>query len=261
MGQAVIEIEKVSFCRKDREILDGVDWQILSGQHWALLGANGSGKTTLLKIITGYQWPTFGRVNVLGREFGAADVREMRKIIGLVSSALMTRLPVRDTAAEIVASGLEASIGLFRNYGDEEVGRAREMLGVVNCSSLADERFEVLSQGEQQKVLIARALINRPKLIVLDEPCIGLDPAARKGFLDELGRLVGSDEFPNIVYVTHHIEEICPWISDVMVLKAGRVLKSGAVGDVVNSETLSEAFDCNCEVGRSDSGYCLRIVD
>jgi iron complex transport system ATP-binding protein len=184
MTETVVEVGKVTFFRKQRTILSEVSWQIKKGQHWALLGANGSGKTTLLKLICGYDWPTFGSVRVLGKRFGACDVRQLRKLIGWVSSAMCQNLPGQDTAAEVVVSGLEASVGLYREFSDAELNKAQEILAHLGAETIAGQRYHTLSQGEQQKVLVARALINEPKLLILDEPCIGLDPMARERFGD-----------------------------------------------------------------------------
>lgn len=253
-----VELHDITFKRKGRTILDRVSWTIQQGEHWALIGANGSGKTTLLKIVTGYEWPSEGTVSVLGRVFGECDIRELRKTIGWVSSALESRLPQDDTALDVVESGLEATLGLYRQYSDEERARAWEALSLLNSEGLADQPFGVLSQGEQQRVLIARALVCKPTLLVLDEPCAGLDPHARRDFLDDLARLAEREDAPTLLLVTHHIEEIGGWVTRVCALKAGRVVAQGSTRDLLTSEILSKTFDMNCRVEFDGASYWLR---
>lgn len=259
MPDAVVELENVSFCRKERQILSDISWRIDAGQHWALLGANGSGKTTLLKILTGYEWPTFGTVRVLGERFGICDIGRLRKLIGWVSSAMTQRLPVQDRAVEVVASGLDASIGLYRHITDEEYDRSLAVLKTLQVESIAGQNYGTLSQGEMQKVLIARALVCQPKILILDEPCIGLDPAARQRFLKDLAALARSDTSPTIILVTHHIEEIDPWLQNVMLLKDGKSLAQGQPDEIITSERMKELLECPCTVFRQGNEFLLRV--
>ena len=259
MTETVVELEEVSFCRKERQILTEVSWRIDARTHWALLGANGCGKTTLLKILTGYEWPTFGTVRVLGERFGICDIGRLRKLIGWVSSAMTQRLPAQDTSVEVVASGLDASIGLYRHVTDEEHRTSLAVLTQLRGDSIADQKYGTLSQGEMQKVLIARALVCQPKILILDEPCIGLDPAARQRFLKDLSVLAKSDNAPTIILVTHHIEEIDPWIQNVMLLKDGKVLTQGTPDDVITSERMKDLLDCPCTVFRQGNEFLLRV--
>ncbi len=245
--ESVIQLEQVCFCRKNRTILDGISWQVQRGQHWALLGANGSGKTTLLKILAGYEWPTFGRVVVQQQTFGATDIRKLRRTIGLVSSTLQQRLPAQDKAIEVVASGLDATLGLYRRPTKEEIDLSRTALARLRAESIADQSYQTLSQGEQQKVMIARALVCRPTLLILDEPCSGLDPAARVRFLKDLDYMISRPDAPSILFVTHHIEEIGPWISHVLLLKNGKVLAAGTQEETITSENMTAMLGCRCE--------------
>jgi iron complex transport system ATP-binding protein len=255
--QTIVKLKNVTFERGGRMILDEISWTIEQGQHWALLGANGSGKTTLLKIITGYEWPTSGSVEVFGQQYGNCNLPELRKHIGWVSTAIEHKLPEDDSALEIVASGLEASVGLYRDFAEHELKLAQDMLAKVNAQNCAAQKFGTLSQGEQQRVLIARALINRPSLLILDEPCVGLDPAAKERFLSDLSRLANQPDAPTMVVVTHHIEEIDPWISWVMVLKNGEILASGRKTDTLNTVTLSRAFGMDMLVKKEGLRYYI----
>lgn len=255
----IIELQDITFIRESRHILDGLNWSIGRGQHWALLGANGSGKTTLLRVVTGYEWPSTGDVRVLGEHFGECDLRELRKLIGWVSSAMLHQFPLHQTALDVAVSGFDASIGLYRDIAESEWHAARNALQRMGIAELVDRPYRILSQGEQQRVLLARALVHRPALLVLDEPCGGLDPAAREGFLAALDGLARGPDAPTTVLVTHHLEEIGPWIDHVLVLKAGRVLAAGAKARVLRPEVLSEAFGGSCRVEQSGQRYYLRF--
>jgi iron complex transport system ATP-binding protein len=256
----IVELSKIVVVRGGTTILSDISWQIEQGQHWAVLGANGSGKTTLLKVVTGYEWPTDGVVTVLRQQYGRCNLSELRKAIGWVSSSIEQRMPQRDSALEIVVSGFYASLGLYREPTVEEWDRARTALLAVGGRAYEGRPFGLLSQGEQQRVLIARALVNRPELLILDEPCAGLDPAAREEFLLDLGRLACSPDAPGILLVTHHIEEIGPWIDHILVLKNGRTLAYGRTEAVLSGQVLGEAFGCECAVERLDQRYRLRVI-
>ncbi|MBN2307846.1 MAG: ABC transporter ATP-binding protein [Candidatus Hydrogenedentes bacterium] len=255
----VVELSGVCFERGGRDILKDITWAIQSRAHCALLGPNGSGKTTLLKVITGYEWATHGAVKVLGKRFGSCNLPALRKTIGWVSAAVETRMPPRDTALRIAASGFEASFGLYRRLTRREFGRARDALASMGVDHLSERPYGRLSQGEQQRVLIARALVPDPALLVLDEPCVGLDPVARADFLDDLGRLASEPEAPTLVYVTHHIEEVGPWIRQVAVMKQGTILATGTPETVLTGPVLGEAFSRPCTVTHDGGQYRLKL--
>ena len=255
----VVDCKDILYSREDKDILRDVCWQIRKGQNWAFLGANGSGKTTLLKIITGYEWPTKGTVAVLGNQYGKCQLREVRKTIGWVSSNIPDNIPGKDRAIDIVVSGIEASMGLYREYSREEYDRAMAALELLSSERFANQTFRTLSQGERQRTLIARALINEPKLLVLDEPCSGLDPASKELFLGDLEKLANMPEAPGIIYVSHHIDEIRDWITNIFVIKNGQKLAEGDKDSVLKDEILSEAFGCECKVRQNGSKYWLEI--
>ncbi len=256
--KTIVQLKNIHFKRNDNNILNGISWAIENNQHWALLGANGSGKTTLLKIITGYEWPSEGSVHVFDERYGDCNLRELRKRIGWVSTALEHRLPEKDSALEIVLSGIDASMGIFRDITEKDIQLANEALAKVNSTDFAQRKFGILSQGEQQRILIARALVNNPGLLILDEPCAGLDPAAKVRFLDDLSRLANRNDAPTMIFVTHHIEEIDSWINHVMVLKSGSVLSSGLKNEVLTTDVLSKAFDMDIFVKKEGHRYYIR---
>ncbi len=258
---AVLELRVDSLRRERVEILCGIDWTIRRGEHWALIGPNGSGKTTLLNLLAGYLWPTRGSLVVLGHAFGAVDLRDLRRSIGIASDALAHRFPPELAALDVVASGFEASIGLsWRPFTDEQRAAARRALDTVGAGAIALRRYGVLSEGEQQRVMIARALVHEPALLVLDEPCAGLDPLARERFLADLTRLAATRRAPAMVFVTHHVEEIPSFVGHALVLKAGRALAAGRITDVLTAAVLSDAFDAPCVVERRDGRFALQLV-
>lgn len=255
----VLEVSGLRIRRGDVEILRDVAWRVGRGQHWVILGANGSGKTSLLSALTGYLTPTVGEIVLLGERFGRSDWRELRKRVGLASSSVRQMMAEDEPALETVVSGKYAMIDLWGRVSPTDRRRALRLLRQVECAYLAARPWRVLSQGERQRVLIGRALMARPELLILDEPCAGLDPAAREHFLQFLQRLGRDKTSPTLVLVTHHVEEIMPVFSHVLVLKAGRVLAAGRKSAVLTSGLLSEAFTA-CVRLRRRSGRCAMSV-
>ncbi len=240
----LIACQTVGYRQQGVDILSEVDWRITPSQHWAVLGPNGSGKTTLLKIACGYLWPTSGRVLRLGEEL--LDLTELRRSIGWISSGMIAEIPPTDTALETVVSGRLGQVGLkrFPECGptDADFVDAAAELTRLGCESLTDKPFGVLSQGERQQVLIARARMARPLLLVLDEPCAGMDPGVRERFLAWLNERLLHPETPTVVLVTHHIEEIVPGIQNTLILSGGRVRVAGRTQDVVTREIIESVY-------------------
>lgn len=238
-----VQIAHASYKRDQANILKNINWTVQPGDHWAIIGLNGSGKTSLLKLINGYIFPSEGEVTVLGKKFGEYDFRELRKSIGWVSSSLQEALYASETVEEIVISGKYASIGLYQKPDNSDYMLALDLLEQFNCADLSKRMYHTLSQGEKQKVILARALMSSPKLLILDEPCTGLDIFARENFLTLIEKLGSSINSPNLLYVSHHIEEILPVFSHTLLLKNGRVYLSGKKVDVLTESNLTEFFD------------------
>ena len=256
----VLEVSRLSVRRGDTVILRDVSWRVAPGQHWAILGANGSGKTSLLSALTGYLTPTGGEISLLGRRYGAADWRELRRRVGLVSSAVRQMMADDEPALETVVSGKYAMIDFWGRATRADCARALRLLRQVECAPLASRPWRVLSQGERQRVLIGRALMARPRVLILDEPCAGLDPAAREHFLQFLQRLGRSKKSPALLLVTHHVEEIMPVFSHVLVLKAGRVLAADGKSRALTPGLLSQAFNARVRLRQTGGRYALQVA-
>lgn len=257
----VIHIENGSLVRDKTAILKNINWEVKVGEHWAILGLNGSGKTSLLNLITGYIWPTTGELTVLGETFGHTDLRELRKSIGWVSSAFQEKLYSEDTAEEIIVSGKFASVGLYEEVGPADFERANAILEQLNCSRLAKRSYGTLSQGEKQKVLIGRALMSSPRLLILDEPCTGLDIFARERLFSVIRRLAGQPSAPTLLYVTHHLEEILPLFSHTLLLRRAEIFSSGKTKKLLTTENLSAFFEQPVEVQWQHERIYLRIME
>ena len=256
----VLAVEELSVTRGGVSILDGVSWRVRAGEHWVILGANGSGKTSLLCAITGYLTPTEGEIMLLGRSYGNSDWRELRRHIGLVSSSVRQMMADDEPAIESVVSGKYGVIDLWQKIPRADRVAAEKILRQVECAYLSGRPWSVLSQGERQRVLIGRVLMAKPRVLILDEPCAGLDPAAREHFLQFLQRLGGRRNSPALILVTHHVEEIMPVFSRVLMLKAGRVLAQGTKHRVMSSALLSRTFGSRARLAKSAGRYSLRVA-
>jgi iron complex transport system ATP-binding protein len=254
----ILEVSHLRAERGETTILDGVSWRVERGQHWVILGANGSGKTSLLSALTGYLTPTAGEISLLGKSYGHADWRELRKQIGLVGSAVRQMMADDEPALETIASGKYAMIDFWGRLSRADKIHARWILRQIDCLPLAERPWRVLSQGERQRVLIGRALMARPRVLILDEPCAGLDPAAREHFLQFLQRLGRNQNAPTLVLVTHHVEEIMPVFSHVLLLKDGRVLVASEKSNTLNSQNLSHTFNVRMKLQTVGKRYGLK---
>lgn len=238
----ILDISSVSLKRNGEWLLKEIDWEINRGEHWSLMGLNGSGKTTLLNLINGYLWPTKGQVTVLEQKFGRCDLSELRKKIGWVSTSLQEKLHKDNNTLQIALSGVFASIGLYEQPSQDAIEKATQLLIEFGCETFMERNYESLSQGERQKVLIVRALMAEPELLILDEPCTGLDFFAREHLLEMIEQVAHKQGGPTLIYVTHHVEEILPCFNHTFLLKKGEVFNQGRTEAIINSEILSAFF-------------------
>lgn len=245
----IIDLKDIGLVRNGKWILDQINWQVKEGEHWVLLGLNGAGKTALLHMLSAYHFPAKGSIAVLGREFGKDSLgEELRQEIGLVSQTIKSRFYDSDSAYQIVLSGGFASIGLYETPTDQMRSRAQQLLKDLGCFHYANRAYYTLSQGEKQRVMIARALMGEPKLLILDEPTNGLDFLATEKLLDAVERISARPDAPTILYVTHHVDEILPLFDKVMMLKEGKVYRSGNKSDLISEPTLSNFFETDIQL-------------
>lgn len=255
----ILSVSGLRVVRGRTEILRGIDWLVRKGEHWVILGANGSGKTSLLRAITGYLSPTSGEIALLGETYGESDWRDLRLKVGIVTSALQASIPPAETALETVLSGRYGQLDLWARPTRAEKAEGRRLLRFVGGTPLAAREWAHLSQGERQRILIARALMARPRVLILDEPCAGLDPVAREEFLWFLESLAGRRAGPALVLVTHHAEEIMPAFTHALLLRDGKVFASGPKDAVVVSRTLGGAFGARIAVRSKGGRFTTKV--
>ena len=253
----VIDLHIEAFSRDGVDILRDIRWQVMPGEHWVVLGANGAGKSSLLSIVAGYEWPSLGRVAVLGEVYGKCDMRTLKERIGWVSSALFGWLPVGQSARQVAATGIHATIGNWQELSARDLIRADDALRGIGAFAFRNKRYGVLSQGEKQRVMIARALVTQPELLILDEPCAGLDPGARERLIGDVDRLCAKLDGPTLILVSHHVEEIPAHATHALLLKEGGTLASGPLEDVLTNERLSELYEYPCKVGSANGRFWL----
>ncbi len=248
-----ISLEGVSVVRDGTVILDDVTWSVGPGERWAVLGPNGSGKTTLLRVAGAGLWPTRGSVEILGERLGRVDMRELRRRIAVVSASVARNLRPAQPASDVVLTGRFAALETWwHEYTDQDRARAASLLADAGFGGEAfgSRAFGLLSEGERQQVLLARALMGVPELILMDEPAAGLDLGARERLIGRLTALAADPAVPPMVLVTHHLEEIPPGVTHAALLRAGRVLDAGPVDAVLTDTGVSAAFGIAVTVGR-----------
>jgi iron complex transport system ATP-binding protein len=259
---AALQFDHVTLRREHLVALDDLTWAVAPHERWVVLGPNGSGKTTLLQLATGHLHPATGTVDVLGHRLGRVDVRHLRTRIGLVSGAVTRLLRPGLTAEEVVVTGRHAALEpWWHDYTDADHQRARDLLAAGGLDDHAQQRpFGVLSEGERQQVLLARAVMGDPELLVFDEPAAGLDLGARERLVRRLHQLAADPTQPPIVFVTHHVEEIPPGFTHLLLLRRGRAVAAGPIADTLTSANLGVAFGLTVTVDRHGDRYSAREV-
>jgi iron complex transport system ATP-binding protein len=263
-----IDAEGLVVCRGTTTILDGLSCKVRRGQAAAILGPNGCGKTTFARCLTGTMFATQGRLTVLGQTIGQTNILQLRKRIGLVNpttdhgfshvTGAVVDASLSTTLA--VCTGYFASVGLYEKPSDEQVERARHLLQTVGLGHRLDHTLGKLSTGEQRRALIARALVHKPELLILDEPTAGLDLRGREQVLATIERLLSQPDAPALLMITHHVEELSPRTSQVLLMKHGRFVAAGEPDQVINPETLSEVYGCKVYVKKNHGRYWLEVL-
>ncbi|MFJ2664012.1 ABC transporter ATP-binding protein [Nocardia fluminea] len=255
----LIDFSDVTIRRSGRTLVGPVSWQVELDERWVVLGPNGAGKTSLLRMAAAELHPTSGNANLLGETIGRVDVSELRPRIGLSSAAVASRIPVDEKVSDLVVSAGYAVLGRWRErYEDIDTERAVDMLETLGAEHLSDRTYGTLSEGERKRVLIARALMTDPELLLLDEPAAGLDLGGREELVERLGDLAADPDAPAMVLVTHHVEEIPPGFTHALLLREGEVVGQGLLGDVLTAENLSNAFSQSIALDRVDGRWFAR---
>ncbi|MFK4113632.1 ABC transporter ATP-binding protein [Microbacterium sp. NPDC006705] len=257
----VLEFSDVVVRRNARNIIDRVDWSVSDDQRWVVLGPNGAGKTTVLQLAASLLHPTSGTVEILGERLGRTDVFELRPRIGFASSAMARRIPAEETVLDVVLTAAYAVTGRWReDYEDIDERRAMRVLAEWKLDGLAERTFGTLSDGEQKRVQIARAVMTDPELLLLDEPTASLDLGAREELLALLGGYAQAPTTPAMIMVTHHVEEIPVGFTHVLLLREGGVVAAGPLAETLTADNLTETFGLSITLTEEGGRYAARAA-
>ena len=255
----VLEFADVVVRRNARNIVDHVDWTVADDQRWVVLGPNGAGKTTVLQLAATLLHPTSGTVTVLDEQLGRTDVFELRPRIGFASSAMAKRVPPEETVLDVVLTAAFSVLGRWNEeYETIDERRARRVLGEWKLDQLAERTFGTLSDGEQKRVQIARAVMTDPELLLLDEPTASLDLGAREELLMLLSGYAQAPTTPAMIMVTHHVEEIPIGFTHVLLLREGAAVAAGPIADVLTAVNLSTTFGMPISLSLVEGRYSAR---
>ena len=255
MKDWLVRIRNADVFLSDKKVLDSIDWIMHRDEHWAVVGSNGAGKTSFMRLIFGELIPVDGgEVRWFGHE-EHGPLAAARKRIGFVSAKYQETYSPATRGRDVVVSGFFSSIGLYRQASREQKQDADQWMDFLGIHHLSDEPIGHLSYGEARRLLLARALVNHPDLLILDEPCSGLDIPTREIFLEALEKLTKTRT--RLIYVTHHIDEVLPLITHVLFLKEGHVFLQGKKNDILTGSNLSGAFDCTIRVKKNTGRYWI----
>lgn len=255
----LIDFRGVEFSRGGARLVGPVDWQVELDERWVVIGPNGAGKTTLIRMASALEFPSKGTAFVLGEQLGRTDMRDLRAAIGLTSSAIAQRVPDDEKVGDLVVSAGYAIVGRWReDYDEMDYAQAMDVLEQVGAMHLIDRRWGTLSDGEKKRVLIARAVMINPELLIMDEPAAGMDLGGREDLIAYLGELALDPDAPAMVMITHHLEEIPYGFTHAMLLDEGDVVAQGLIGDVLTSENVSKAYHQPIEVTRDEGRFFAR---
>lgn len=255
----LIDFQNVSVVRSGRTLLAPLNWKVELDERWVVIGPNGAGKTTLLRIAAAQDFPTEGAAFVLGERLGRTDMRDLRAAIGVTSSDFASRVPAEENVGDLVVSAGYAVVGRWREHYDEmDYAQAREQLAQVGALHLIDRTWGTLSDGEKKRVLLARAMMIDPELMLMDEPAAGMDLGGREDLVAYLGDLALDPDAPAMVVITHHLEEIPYGFTHALLLDEGTVVAQGLIEDVLTSELVSQAYHQPIDVTYDDGRFFAR---
>lgn len=253
---SIIKLKNVTVIKNGKTILKNISWRIKKNQNWAVIGRNGAGKSFLLNILSANQYPSEGVVEIFGEKFGRTDLRELKKIIGFVSPNFQKDYDSQTKVLNVIYSGFFASNGLFCDVTEEMKYKTQNIVNFLGIDHICDRIYGELSNGEQKKALIARALVSDPDILVFDEVCSGLDIFSREELLKTVDLVLKRGH--NIIFVTHHIEEILPSINRVLFIKNGNILKKGKKKKLLTSENLKDVLDIDVKTLYKNGRYFIR---
>lgn len=257
----VLNLQNVSVIRDGKTILGPLDWQVNENERWVILGPNGAGKSTLFALCSTQIHPTTGSVEILGSKLGAVDVFEVRPRIGFMGSTLVNLFPEDEKVIDIVLTAAYAMLGRWNeSYELWDESRAQGLLTTLGVRELAQRNFSTLSEGEKKRVLISRALMSDPEILLLDEPASGLDLGGREDLLNRFDLLANDPYAPATLIITHHIEEIPAGSTHALLLKSGKIVGSGPIATVITSENLSVAYDMPISVSITNNRYSANAI-
>jgi len=254
----LIKTENLMYQLGKKKILEDINISIQKREHSIIFGLNGSGKTTLLSVLSGYRRYSEGNVYLFEQKVTPQNIDELRKKIGFISSSYFNSYYKYESALDIVLSGLYGSLGMNFSINSKDVRRAKMLLEILQLEKSGRYPYMYLSRGQQQKVLIARALINSPEILMLDESCEGLDILARGYFWNSIRALIQETGI-TIVMVSHYTNEFFPFLQKVILLKKGKVYLQGHVNEVLTNENISKFFGRSSVVEKKHQGWNIFV--
>ena len=255
----LVEFQDVSVVRNRTALVGPIDWSVDIGERWVVIGPNGAGKTTLIRLAGAEEFPSTGDAYIFGEKLGRTDMRDLRTMIGMSSSALASRIPANEKVLDLVVFAGYAILGRWREeYAEMDFSHADRVLDQVGATHLRERTWGTLSEGEKKRVLIARALMTNPELLLLDEPGAGLDLGGREDLVGYLAELAQDEDAPAIVMITHHVEDIPAGFTHALLLRNGRAVAAGPISQVLTSENLSTTFDQPIQLDHVDGRYFAR---
>ena len=261
--QETLKLRNIHYTQNGSSILSNINLDLASGETLAVIGHNGAGKSILAAIITGYQWPSTGTISVLGETFGEVNLSDLRKHIRLISTSRTPNFPVNMRVRDVVATGHFGTIviPMYTEISKLQHQKVEEELQFVEMLRHADRFFNQLSTGEKTRILIARALVSAPKLLVFDEPCSGLDIKAKALMIKTMDQMRARQNRPSLVIISHHLDELPTHLDQVLLMKKGQAFAYGSPKDVITEENFSNALECNVTIVTHKNRYLSCIAE